>query len=251
MSAAEAALALVEARRGGQRLAGLGDHAPADEAAAYEIQEAVARLLGVAFAGWKVGAANPTAAPSAAPLFAALVERSPARFTATAESFRAVEAELAFSLARDLPARGRAYAEAEIWDALAAAHVAIELLDSRFIDRGKVTQAAMLADNLSNGGFCYGPPIAHWRAIDFATQPVELLLDGATQKRGAGANPAGHPGRLVAWLANHCASRGRPLKAGDIVTTGSHTGVTIAPLGAVVTARFAGLGEATLTLAAA
>jgi 2-keto-4-pentenoate hydratase len=36
-----------------------------------------------------------------------------------------------------------------------------------------------------------------------------------------------------------------------VVTTGSHTGITIAPLGARVTARFAGLGESVLDLARA
>ena len=33
------------------------------------------------------------------------------------------------------------------------------------------------------------------------------------------------------------------LRAGDIVTTGSHTGLTVAPVGAHVVARFAGLGD--------
>jgi 2-keto-4-pentenoate hydratase len=41
------------------------------------------------------------------------------------------------------------------------------------------------------------------------------------------------------------------LKAGDYVTTGSHTGLVIASPGAPVVARFSGIGETQLTLAAA
>ncbi|HUZ73480.1 MAG TPA: fumarylacetoacetate hydrolase family protein [Stellaceae bacterium] len=249
-AAGSAAALLVEARQSGRRLPGLAaERLPGDDEAAYAVQEAVIRRLGVAVAGWKVGAANAAAAPSAAPLFAPLVRPSPAVFAVTPENFRAVEAELALSLARDLPPRARPYGEDEVWDAVAAAHVAIELLDTRYESRDKMSPAALLADNLSNAGFCHGPPIAGWRAIDFLTVEARLAIDGHEVKRAVGGNPAGHPRRLLAWLANHAASRGRPLRSGDIVTTGSHTGVAIAPPGARVAVRFAGLGEAVLTLA--
>ncbi len=45
------------------------------------------------------------------------------------------------------------------------------------------------------------------------------------QVEAAGGNPAGDPLRLVTWLANHGAHRGRPLRAGDIVAMGSCTGL--------------------------
>ncbi|HXQ51463.1 MAG TPA: fumarylacetoacetate hydrolase family protein [Stellaceae bacterium] len=251
MNAAGAAQRLVEARRTGRLVAGLeGDLLPRDDADAYQVQEAAMRLLGVTQAGWKIGAPNPTAVPVAAPLFAALVRPSPARFSATASSFRAVEAELALALGRDLPARAAPYGEDEAWDAIAAVHVAIELLDSRYADRRAMPPAALLADQQSNGGFCYGPanPLA---AADFLAARASLLFDGKVEKSAVGGNPVGHPKRLVVWLANHAASRGRALRKGDIVTTGSHTGITVAPIGARVTARFEGLGEAVMEIAAA
>jgi 2-keto-4-pentenoate hydratase len=246
MNADEAARRLVEARRTGRKLEGLaGELYPADVHDAYRVQDAVMRLLGVSQAGWKVGAANPTAEPTAAPLFAGLIAPSPARFTASAVSFRAVEAELCLSLARDLAAGA---SEDAAWDAVGAVHVAIELLDSRFMDRQKMTPPALLSDNLSNGGFTYGPPNPPG-AVDFLAAKASLVIDGTEAKRAVGGNPAGHPRRLLAWLAGHAANRGKPLKKGDIVTTGSHTGITIAPLGARVVARFEGLGEAVLDLA--
>ncbi|HEX7967524.1 MAG TPA: fumarylacetoacetate hydrolase family protein, partial [Stellaceae bacterium] len=62
-------------------------------------------------------------------------------------------------------------------------------------------------------------------------------------------NAAGHPRRLLAWLANHCARRGSGIAVGDIVTTGTHTGLVFVVPGATATVRFAGLGEASVTLA--
>jgi 2-keto-4-pentenoate hydratase len=250
MSREELAEKLVEARRGGERIATLPPAlVPASEENAYAVQEAVIRRLGATVAGWKVGAASAASAPSAAPLFANLVATSPARLPAGSSSLRGVEAELALRLGRDLPARAAPYGEEEAWAAVDTLHVAIELLDSRYLDRKAAGELAALADNLSNGGFCHALAIRDWRGVDFLRQPAELLVDGESAARAVGGNPAGHPRRLLAWLANHCAQRGRPLAAGQIVTTGSHTGLVIAPPGARVTARFAGLGEASLSLA--
>ena len=76
-------------------------------------------------------------------------------------------------------------------------------------------------------------------------QSIKLAEDSTTQ-----VTPGGHPKRLLAWLANHAAARGHPLKAGMIITTGSHTGMIDAPPGATVDVRITNLGEARLTFAA-
>lgn len=242
---------LIAARRTGLHVGPVAaDLLPATDADAYAVQEAVVRGLGARIAGWKVGAATPAAEPSCAPLLAELVQASPARFPATEEDFRGVEAELACRIGRDLPARGAPYTDDEVWAAIDSVHVAIEYLATRYADRRAQPSAAILADNISNGGFCWGPPIAQWQRIDFLRQKAQLLLDGEVAAEAVGGNTAGHPGRLLTWLANHCAARGRPLAAGQIVTTGSHTGLVIAPTGSRITARFDGLGEAEATFVA-
>lgn len=251
MNAEGAARRLVEARRSGHPLAGLdADLRPSSNRDAYEVQEAAMRLLGATEAGWKVGGSDPKAEPQAAPLISSLVQKSPARFTARPNGFRAVEAELCLMLGRDLPSRPDPYGEDEAWSAVASVHVAIELLDTRYADRTVLAPPVLLADMQTNGGFCYGPanPVA---AVDFLGARASLLIDGKEVKSAVGGNQAGHPKRLLAWLAGHAASCGRPLKKGTIVTTGSHTGITVAPLGSRVTARFAGLGELVLDLAQA
>jgi 2-keto-4-pentenoate hydratase len=53
---------------------------------------------------------------------------------------------------------------------------------------------------------------------------------------------------MVEWAAKHCSARGMPLAAGDVVTTGTWTGMTPVSPGDDVVARFDGIGEARLRL---
>lgn len=212
------------------------------------MQDLIVDKLRVHVAAWKVGAASPVSRPTCAPIFAGHVVKSPAHLLALRDGLNGVEAELAFHVGRDLPARAAPYTEEEVWQALDSLHVAIEYLDSRFRDRLAVPELAVLADNISNGGLCWGASAANWRAADLVKPAVQLVVDGAVAAKAVGGNTAGHPKRLVTWLANHLARRGRPLLADTFVTTGSHTGLCIAPLRAPVIACFTGLGEAQLTL---
>jgi len=241
---------LLAARRTGRPIETLpAALVPATPAAAYAVQDAVASALG-AIAGWKVGAPSPTAEPNCAPLFAALVAASPARWPASRFRLRGIEGELAFRFGRPLPPRAVPYGEDEVWAAVDTLHPAIELVDSRFADFRATDKLALLADNQSNGAFCHGAALRDWRAVDFLRQPAALAIDGKEVASAVGGNAAGHPRRLLAWLANHCVRRGRGIAAGDIATTGTHTGLVFAAPGAAITVRFAGLGEASLTLTA-
>jgi len=241
---------LLLARRKGERIERLsGLTVPTSEEEAYAVQDAVVAASG-AVGGWKVGASGPTAAPSAAPLPAAAMRPSPARWEIPPGVLVGIEGELAFRFARPLPPRAEPYGEDEVWDAVDTLHPAIELVQSRFADPHAVDKLALLADNLANYGFCYGAAVPDWRQIDFLRQPVSLSVDGAERARAVGGNAAGHPRRLLAWLADHSARRGRGLAAGDIVTTGTHTGLITLPAPAHVVVHFAGVGEARLTLAA-
>jgi 2-keto-4-pentenoate hydratase len=52
--------------------------------------------------------------------------------------------------------------------------------------------------------------------------------------------------RLLTALANHCTGRTGGLREGEMITTGSITGVTFAKPGAAVTADFGPLGTVRL-----
>ncbi len=61
-------------------------------------------------------------------------------------------------------------------------------------------------------------------------------------------HPYGNPIRLLPWLAAHCMARCGGLHAGDIITTGTWTGMNFVAPGAEVITRFPGIGEARVTL---
>ena len=70
------------------------------------------------------------------------------------------------------------------------------------------------------------------------------LINGAEVGHGTGADVLGHPFTALAWLANTLAERGRPLRAGMIVSTGSIVSTKFPKPGDTVIAELAGLGEA-------
>jgi 2-keto-4-pentenoate hydratase len=239
---------LLDARREGRPLAGIAAVlVPQSAEEAYAVQSATTAALG-AIGGWKVGASGPMAEPSAAPLPAVAIRSCPVEWTLPAGVSIGIEGELAFRFAQPLPPRTAPYSEAEVWDAIDTLHPAIELVHSRFADPAAVDKFALLADSLANCGFCFGAAVRQWREVDFLRQPVSLTVDGEEKVRAVGGNAAGHPRRLLAWLANHCARRGGGLAAGDIVTTGTHTGLISLPAPARIGVHFAELGEARLTL---
>ena len=250
MDAERLAEKLIATRRSLDRLAALApDEIPASAAEGYAVQDAILRRLAIPIAGWKVGATSPTAEPQAGPILADRLKPSPARFAMPANAFRTVEGEVAFTLGPDLPTRSQGYGADEVWDAMLSAQVGIEVLESSFIDRRKISEYAVLGDLLNNGAYCYGAAVKDWRGLDVATPEASIAIDGKEVRRAKAGTPGGHPKRLLTWLANHAAARGLPLKAGMIITTGSHTGMLDAPPGATVTARLEGIGEATLQCA--
>ena len=249
-----AAELLVQAHREGRQLTvPLDAWQPRSRDQAYAVQDAVAGKLG-AVAGWKTGAPNPEAEPVAAPLFADLVHAAPATIPASTLHMIGIEAEVAFQIGQDLPPRDGDYGRDEVAAAVRSLHPAIEVVDSRFGDWRAAGEYWRLADNQTNGAFVYGAGLEDWRAIDFAGLPIRLEIDGTVAVEAVGGNPAGDLLRLVTWLANHCARRGarrgRPLRAGDMVTTGSCTGMRFVEPGAVVAASFGALGTVSVSFPA-
>ncbi len=214
---------------------------------AYAIQERVAAELGPVRA-WKVGAPSPEAEPVRAPIPAAALHASPAGLAAASFHRIGLEAEIAYRLGRDLPARSEPYTREEVEAAVEAILPAIEIVDTRFADHEAMGALWRLADNQINGGLVLGAAQAAWRSVDPATQPVRLHVDGAVVHEGRGGNSAGDPVRLLVWLANACGAHCGGLRRGQIVTTGTLTGLRFVAPGADVRAVLPGLGEVAVSL---
>lgn len=225
------------------------DCRPASIDEAYAVQDAVALALGGA-GGFKVGAASPAAEPRRAPMLASRIHTGPATLEAAGFHRLGIEAELALRVGRDLPARRAPYTADEAQAAFESLHPAIEIVDSRFADREAMDDLSVVADNQSNGAFVYGGGVREWRGRDLARQRVRLTIDGEVAVEHEGGNTAGDPLRGVVWLVNHLSARGEGLAAGQVVTTGSTTGLIWVSPGAVVEAEFPGVGRVRVVLAA-
>ncbi|HLX81975.1 MAG TPA: fumarylacetoacetate hydrolase family protein [Burkholderiales bacterium] len=239
---------LVDARRT-RTLAATGGVVLHTEAEAYSVQDAVFAALwsGARPAAWKAGGPSDKVEPTAAPIPPENLLRSPASIAGATMQMIGVEAEVAFRFARDLPPRTRPYSEKAVAAAVGEVLVAIELCDTRLADWKKSSGLWKLADFQNNSALVVGSGTRDWQKIDFLQQEVEFRV-GARVAKAKGAHSFGNPFRLLPWITAHCARRGLGMQAGDVVTTGAWTGLELAKAGDEVTARFPGIGEATVQI---
>lgn len=243
-----AAALLLQARRSREWLEALpATLIPQDQAQACAVQDAVMRGIGPV-GGWKVGARGPEAAPNCAPLPRSLIFAQDEALPSGLLRLRGVEAEIGFMLGADMPPRTEPYTVDEVTGFIASVHPTLEIVESRFTDFRQVAPLAVLADSNSNGALVVGPAIGAQSRAGYETLRVSLTFDGVEKVAATGGNPAKDLLRLLAWLANHCAARCGGLKRGDMVTTGSHTGMQFAAPGTRVQAQFAGLGGVAVAL---
>lgn len=178
--------------------------------------------------GWKIAATSVAGqkhinvtGPLAGRLLAEKVFSSGATLPFGVNHMKVAEAEFAFRMDRDLPPRAQAYTVDEVLAAVATLHPAIEVPDSRFDDFTIVGAPQLIADNACAHQFVLGPAAtADWRSLDLVEHKAIGTVGNLTRE-GKGANVLGDPRVALAWLANELSSLGIPLKAGQVVTTGT------------------------------
>lgn len=128
------------------------------------------------------------------------------------------EGEIAFILKRDL--LGPGVTNAQVLAATECVMPCFEIVDSRIKDwRIKIEDT--VADNASCGVFLLGNKALSPRDIDLVTCGMVVEKNGAVVATGAGAAALGSPVNCVAWLANTLGQFGIPLKAGEVILSGS------------------------------
>ena len=230
---------------------------PADRDAAYRVAGLVAEELGLEVVGWKIAAAKAemqrqlrTDAPIYGRVYAGHVRPSPVTVEHARQCSPIPEVEYMARLGADLPPRSRPYTVEEVGDAVASLHPGIELAECRFVHDARFPPlAAVLADGAGGGTLCHGPAIEGWRDRDIAGQEATLSCNGVVRRRGTAAEALDHPLVPLAWLANELSRTGVGMKAGQLVSTGTLTGMLRPRAGETYVADFGPFGSVAATYA--
>ena len=250
----EVAQQILAARREKRILAPLGAAAPADEAAGYALQYAVAEALGATRpAGFKIGATTKQMqdylglnGPAAGFVPAASLQPNGATLRFADFHNVGVECEVGLRLGRDLPFGS--YTAEQVRDAVAEVFPAIEIVERRYDDLKALGTPTLIADQVFHRAGVTGTPVADWRAVDLAATHGAMYLGGEKAGEGHGRDLLGHPLNALAWLAGSGAARlFGGLKAGQLVWLGSVTPPFWLPGPTTVEARFDTLGSARLS----
>jgi 2-keto-4-pentenoate hydratase len=94
---------------------------------------------------------------------------------------------------------------------------AFELIEDRNAVYKSTRALSLIADNAWNGGIVIGPEQAAPHGHDLNGLGGTLSINGSAAKYGTTDDPMG----ALAWVANLAVTRGRPLRAGQVVITGS------------------------------
>jgi len=227
---------------------------PRDLDEAYKLQSLVAAELGLTRAGWKIGCTSAPArqimkadGPFAGRVFLARCFLSGTSFAAEQYRLRGIEGEFAFVLGKNLKPRKKPYTRAEVLAAIDDLHPAIEVVDSRYTDFRKVSLPELVADMGCNGALVVGAPVKNWRKLDLAKAKVSMRVGRKIVGKGKGAAVMDEdPVAALVWLANNPQTP-EGLLAGEIVSTGTCTGLHIAAPGDKVVASFEGIGAVELS----
>lgn len=153
------------------------------------------------------------------------------------------EAEVAFVLSRDL--QGPGVTAADVLRATAFVMPCFEIVDSRIKD-WKIKIQDTVADNASCGVLVLGGTRRHPRELDLALAGMVLEKNGEVVSTSTGAAVQGSPVNAVVWLANTLGRLGIPLKAGEVILSGSQSPLVPVQPGDSLHCSVGGLGNASV-----
>jgi len=249
---AEVAKRFVEARLAARSIPEFPGPLPADMAAGYLCQEEAIKLWPDEVAGWKVGRipaelqAELDAERVMGPVFRRNVQQAsaePSIVFAIAGGFAAVEAEYIYRMGEDASPGKIDWTAADALALVEAELVGVEFAGSPLASINVLGPRVVAADFGNNAGLILGKPIPDWRSRTDDWPPCEAWVDGKLVGRGAPSSLPGGPAASLAFLMNACAARGRPLKRGQLVTTGAASGIHDIEAGQTARITFGDLDE--------
>ena len=207
--------------------------------------------LGWETGGWKIGAASMAVreaenmpSPSPGRIFEHAIHESPAKLGPEFfVNYRLCETEFAFEMNLDFPVREKEYTEADVRAGIDCLMPVIEIGDSVFLDWYAISgYFGGMYDNAGGAALVTGKRVKDWQDIDLPKSNIDLYVNDSYIKSGQGVEAMGHPVTSLTWLVNWVRERGRAVKAGEIVSTGTCTGHCFVQPGDLVSVDFADLG---------
>ncbi len=175
------------------------------------------------------------------------LNRSPTVLKASDYVRIGVECEVAVTLDRDLPSTEAPFSRNKVYDSIRYISLAFEIIDGR-TSLGGPSVLQSIATNISGAGVVLGDPIDNWEELDIPGAKCELKLNQQLVGTGMGSDVNGHPVKPVTWISNALASRGKSLRAGDVVITGSMIPPTFLKVNTEAVASMDHLGSVTLNV---
>ena len=241
-SIVKAASLLISARRTGEPLERLPeDCRPVTLGEALRIQAATVAQMGERIAGWKVGGVIEDRL-SYGVLLASRVVQSGSKVAARDAPLLGMEAEIGFRFLRDAPPREEPYSYAEVAERVVA-FPAIEIVATRYRDYKGTPLIERAADCMSNGAYVVGGDQPDWCSFDLANIPVTLEFGDRVIVQRTGGHPAGDPLKPAVDLVNTLRTSAG-VRVGQLMTTGTYTGLHFAAAGQRIRATFERFGAA-------
>jgi 2-keto-4-pentenoate hydratase len=187
--------------------------------------------------GWKIGfttapmqALAGVSEPAAGAILARRARSSGAELTRSDFTHLGLEGEIAVRI-------GEAFYEtAPVDPALAFSRLesvaaAFEVTDDRNADWAKIEGASLVADNIWNMGVVLGPPTPAGALRTLVDRRGVVTVNGQVRDQGMSQDIGWDPSAIVAWVAAHLARRGRALRPGQWIMTGSFVPTTFPQVG--------------------
>lgn len=226
------ASSFVTARREARALEGYPGDVPAHLSTSYAIQEEAIGLWNRPVIGWKIGRLAPDYQPVhqterlAGPIFDTMFKPSAGEVEVPVfdGGFAAVEAEYIFRVGHDADPAKTDYSESEAHQLIDALFAGIEMAGSPLATINKLGPTVVVSDFGNNFGLILGPELP-FDPAKVSDMRAETVIDGQSVGTGGLHAMPGGPLAAIGWLAGHLARRGRPLRKGQLISSGATTGI--------------------------
>lgn len=241
------------ARQSGQGVKLYPGQTPKTLDEAYAIQDLAISKWPHKLVGWKVGGIGPDDAARlgeaklAGPVFDNKVFKSESAsldMPVFAEGFAAVEAEIVMVISKDAPADKVDWTIDEARAYVGAVHIGVEVASSPFAQINEMGPLVTISDFGNNNGLILGDVLPDWESSALEEWTVETIINDQT----IGVTTPLQPLESVRFILGNAAKRGRPLRAGMMITTGAITGVHQAFSGQTSTIKCSHVSDIHLTL---